>query len=168
MNNLNWRQEQERFMQIGYDRTMKAARRSFWAWRSCKRDDAIAECDLLHRHLDVDTVPSDASRGGAQVVQRTDGFGGLQRVVGPRRAQRVTAHLGLGETVPSMLAPERWVNLFETIMACAAHDLDWRVAGAERRLRSQQRRLHKIHRTRWRRLRPPPGRYHTPACLVCH
>jgi 23S rRNA (adenine-N6)-dimethyltransferase len=94
--------------------------------------------------------------------------GSLQRVVGPRRAKRVAAHLGPGETVPSMLAPERWVNLFETIMACAAHDLDWRVAGAERRLRSQQRRLHKIHRTRWRRLRPPPGRYHTPACLVCH
>jgi 23S rRNA (adenine-N6)-dimethyltransferase len=94
--------------------------------------------------------------------------GSLQRVVGPRRAKRLAAHLGLGATLPSLLAPERWVNLFETIMACAAHDLDWRVAGAERRLRSQQRRLHKIHRTRWRRLRPPPGRYHTPACLVCH
>ncbi len=84
--------------------------------------------------------------------------GNLQRVVGPRRARRVAAHLGLGETVPSTLAPERWVNLFEAVMACAAHDLDWRVAGAERRLRSQQRRLHKVHRTRWRRLRPPPPR----------
>jgi hypothetical protein len=59
------------------------------------------------------------------------------------------------------LSPERWVEVFHAVLACAAHDLDWRVTGAEWRLRAQQRRLHKIHRTRARRLRPPPAFYRT-------
>ncbi len=80
----------------------------------------------------------------------------LARLIGPRRARRVAAHVGLGELVPSSVPPACWVDVFKAVWACAAHDLDWRVAGAERRLRLQQRRLHKVHRTRTRRLRPPP------------
>jgi 23S rRNA (adenine-N6)-dimethyltransferase len=85
----------------------------------------------------------------------------LTRLLGIRRARRIAAAVGLGEMAPSRLAPERWVELFHAVITCAAHDLEWRVAGAERRLRSQQRRLHKTNRTRARRLRPPPVR-HTP------
>src|SRR5207245_2649303 len=78
--------------------------------------------------------------------------GRLTRLIGPRRARRVAVSLGLGKLVLSALPPDRWINVFEAVMACAAHDLHWRVAGAERHLRAQQRRLHKIHRTRARRL----------------
>jgi 23S rRNA (adenine-N6)-dimethyltransferase len=89
--------------------------------------------------------------------RNTSVSGSLVRLIGARRARRVAAHVGLAEIVPSRLPPERWVEVFQAVLACAAHDLDWRVAGAEWRLRSQQRRLHKIHRTRARRLRPPPS-----------
>jgi 23S rRNA (adenine-N6)-dimethyltransferase len=92
--------------------------------------------------------------------------GCLARLVGPQRARRVAAGVGLREMVPSGLAPERWVELFEAVMACAAHDLGWRVAGAERRLRFQQRQLHKIHRARSRRLRPPPLSHAAGATIV--
>ena len=88
--------------------------------------------------------------------RNTSVIGSLVRLIGARRARRVAAHVGLAEIVPSSLPPERWVEVFQAVLACAAHDLDWRVAGAEWRLRAQQRRLHKLHRTRARRLRPPP------------
>lgn len=42
--NLNWQVEQQRFMQVAYDRTTKTARRAFHHWRSHKRDDVIQEC----------------------------------------------------------------------------------------------------------------------------
>jgi len=92
--------------------------------------------------------------------------GCLARLVGPQRARRVAASVGLRDMVPSGLAPERWVELFEAVMACAAHDLGWRVAGAERRLRFQQRQLRKIHRARSRRLRPPPLSHAAGATIV--
>ncbi len=86
----------------------------------------------------------------------TSVVGSLTRLIGPRRARRTAVNLGLGEAVPSAISPERWIDVVEAVMACAADNLDWRVAGAEQRLHARQQRLHKIHRTRWRRLRPPP------------
>jgi hypothetical protein len=44
MQNLNWEQEQQRFMVVAYERTQKAAKRAFWGWHESKRDDAVAEC----------------------------------------------------------------------------------------------------------------------------
>lgn len=41
MSEINWEQEQERFMSIAYEPTMKAARRAFWKWHERKREDAI-------------------------------------------------------------------------------------------------------------------------------
>lgn len=54
MKNINWDQEQQRFMELAYERTIKAANRAFWGWHSRKKDDAIAECmakawDQWHR-----------------------------------------------------------------------------------------------------------------------
>ncbi len=55
---MNWKREHERFLTVAYHRTMKAAKRAFYGWRSCNRDDAIQEClakmwdswsRLLHR-----------------------------------------------------------------------------------------------------------------------
>jgi hypothetical protein len=40
----NWEQEKRRFMTIVYRAILNAARRAFWHWRHCKRDDAIQEC----------------------------------------------------------------------------------------------------------------------------
>jgi hypothetical protein len=44
MNDLNWATEHERFMSNAYPRTMKAAKRAFYAWHPRKKDDAIQEC----------------------------------------------------------------------------------------------------------------------------
>jgi hypothetical protein len=44
MNSLNREQEQQRFMEVAYLATQKAAKRAFWHWREHKRDDAIQEC----------------------------------------------------------------------------------------------------------------------------
>jgi hypothetical protein len=44
MNTMNWQVEQQRFMTVAYERTLKSARRAFHRWRSHKRDDAIQEC----------------------------------------------------------------------------------------------------------------------------
>jgi len=41
---INWEVEHRRFMDLAYNRTMKAAKRAFWGWHESKRDDAIAEC----------------------------------------------------------------------------------------------------------------------------
>jgi hypothetical protein len=44
MNDLNWQSEHERFMKVAYHRTTIAAKRAFYGWHSCKRDDAVQEC----------------------------------------------------------------------------------------------------------------------------
>src|SRR4051812_42007761 len=41
---MNWEREQQRFVDVAFEKTQKAARRAFWHWRSDKRDDAIQEC----------------------------------------------------------------------------------------------------------------------------
>ena len=41
---INWEVEHRRFMDLAYNRTMKAAKRAFWGWHESKIDDSIAEC----------------------------------------------------------------------------------------------------------------------------
>ena len=41
---MNWEQEQQRFMEVAFEATRKAAKRAFWHWKSNKRDDALQEC----------------------------------------------------------------------------------------------------------------------------
>lgn len=43
MNGLNWEHEQQRFMQIAFPATQKAARRAFWNFPENKRSDAVQE-----------------------------------------------------------------------------------------------------------------------------
>jgi hypothetical protein len=43
MSDLNWEQEQQRFMDLVYPRTLKAAKRAFSGWHSSKIDDVTAE-----------------------------------------------------------------------------------------------------------------------------
>jgi hypothetical protein len=44
MNEIDWKQQQRRFMSIAYEPTMKAARRAFWKWPEHKREDATQTC----------------------------------------------------------------------------------------------------------------------------
>ena len=41
---IDWRAEQDRFMETAYPRALGAARRAFKKWHSRKRDDAVQEC----------------------------------------------------------------------------------------------------------------------------
>ena len=41
---IDWRMEQDRFMETAYPRALGAARRAFKTWHSRKRDDAVQEC----------------------------------------------------------------------------------------------------------------------------
>jgi hypothetical protein len=43
MNKIDWEVEQRRFMDVAYDRALRAARRAFRGWPESKRDDAEAE-----------------------------------------------------------------------------------------------------------------------------
>src|SRR5262249_40323749 len=47
---LNWETEQQRFMEVAYERTLRAAKRAFWHWRENNRDDAI-QCRLAQMWL---------------------------------------------------------------------------------------------------------------------
>jgi hypothetical protein len=40
---IDWNKQHEKFMRIGYDRTLTAARKAFGSWPEWKCDDAIAE-----------------------------------------------------------------------------------------------------------------------------
>ena len=44
MSEINWEAEQRRFMEVAYQRTLRAARRAFWHWRENKREEAIQTC----------------------------------------------------------------------------------------------------------------------------
>ena len=43
MNTPNWDAEHKRFMDVAYDRAVRAAKRAFWGWPESKREDAQAE-----------------------------------------------------------------------------------------------------------------------------
>jgi hypothetical protein len=77
----------------------------------------------------------------------------LGKQLGPRLAQR----LSMAQATPSQTRPSEWVELFAAALRIVGDQLQWRVAHAERRLHEQHRRLQKVHRTRVRHLRPPPG-----------
>lgn len=44
MNNVNWEVEHNRFEEIAYPATQKAAKRAFWNFPENKRSDAVQEC----------------------------------------------------------------------------------------------------------------------------
>lgn len=52
------------------------------------------------------------------------------------------------DATPTALRFEHWLGLFERFKALGDARARWHVAGAERRLKAQQARLHKVHRTR--------------------
>jgi hypothetical protein len=84
---------------------------------------------------------------------------GLARLTGMRGARRLTTGLGLDPRVtPSSLGPGQWLELFGAFATGAGLDAQRLVAGAERRLRTQQGRLRKVHRTR------SPGRNRSAGC----
>jgi 23S rRNA (adenine-N6)-dimethyltransferase len=88
----------------------------------------------------------------------------LRDLVGWQRARRVMAGLGLDPAAtPSEVSFACWLDLFELFKAAAPQRMPSGVAGAERRLVRQQRRLRKPHRTSsWSsprtviECRPPP------------
>jgi 23S rRNA (adenine-N6)-dimethyltransferase len=80
----------------------------------------------------------------------------LKLLVGNQRADRLTRALDISDASPMRIPAPRWLELFTTTLRVAADGLRWRVPHSERHLHEQQRRLHKLHRTSARRLRPPP------------
>ena len=44
MSEIDWQVEHERFMNVAYPRTLKAAERAFSGWHISKQSDAIAIC----------------------------------------------------------------------------------------------------------------------------
>ena len=74
---------------------------------------------------------------------------GLARLTGTRGARRLTTGLGLDPSVtPASLGTGQWLELFAAFANGAGIDARRLLAGAERRWRTQQRRLPKVHRTR--------------------
>src|SRR5438270_951946 len=72
----------------------------------------------------------------------------LRALVGWQRARRVVAGLGLDPAAtPWEVSFACWLDLFELFKAAARQRMPSGVAGAERRLLRQQRRLRKPHRT---------------------
>jgi 23S rRNA (adenine-N6)-dimethyltransferase len=80
----------------------------------------------------------------------------LRLLVGKRRAERLTRALDIFDASPMRIPAPRWLQLFCAALSAARDELRWSVPHAEQHLRQQQRRLHKLHRTSARRLRPPP------------
>jgi Ribosomal RNA adenine dimethylase len=88
---------------------------------------------------------------------RTSSVGkSLKLLLGKRLGARLAQRLYVADATPSQMQPSVWVELFGSALRLVGDELKWRVAHAERRLQEQHRRLHKLHRTRARRLRPPP------------
>ena len=89
---------------------------------------------------------------------RTSSVGqSLRQLLGKQLGARLAQRFCVADATPSQTRPSEWVELFAAAIRMAGDELKWRVAHAERRLQKQHRRLSKIHRTRARHLRPPPG-----------
>jgi 23S rRNA (adenine-N6)-dimethyltransferase len=72
----------------------------------------------------------------------------LSTLVERSQARSIATRLAIHTNdTPTALRPEQWPALFDAMRRSSSSDLV-RVHGAERRLSSQQRRLHKVHRTR--------------------
>ena len=80
----------------------------------------------------------------------------LSRLLGWHRGRRLARALDVSDAMPSCVPPSRWLELFNATVNLTGDELRWRVGDAERRLRRQQCRLQKLHRTQARHLRPPP------------
>ena len=44
---INWKVEQDKFMEVAFHRCERAARRAFKRWHSRKKDDAVQEAQKL-------------------------------------------------------------------------------------------------------------------------
>jgi len=89
---------------------------------------------------------------------RTDSVGqSLRLLLGKQLGARLAQRFCMADATPSQTRPSEWVELFAAALRMVGDELKWRVAHAERRLQEQHRRLRKVHRTRARHLRPPPG-----------
>jgi 23S rRNA (adenine-N6)-dimethyltransferase len=80
----------------------------------------------------------------------------LRLLVGKRRAERLTRAVDIIDASPMRIPAPRWLQLFRAALGAGRDELRWSVPHAEQHLRQTQRRLHKLHRTSARRLRPPP------------
>ena len=80
----------------------------------------------------------------------------MKLLLGKRLGARLAQRLCVADATPSQTRPSEWVEIFAGALRLIGDELKWRVAHAERRLQEQHRRLHKVHRTRARHLRPPP------------
>jgi 23S rRNA (adenine-N6)-dimethyltransferase len=88
---------------------------------------------------------------------RTSSVGqSLKLLFGKQLGARLAQRLCVADATPSQTRPSEWVELFAAAIRILGDELKWRVAHSERRLQKQQVRLCKVHRTRARRLRPPP------------
>jgi 23S rRNA (adenine-N6)-dimethyltransferase len=83
--------------------------------------------------------------------------GTLRSLLGKQLGSRLARRFWRIQAKPSQTKPSQWVELFAAALHILGDQLQWRVADAERRLQHQHMRLQKMHRTRVRHLRPPPG-----------
>jgi SAM-dependent methyltransferase len=81
----------------------------------------------------------------------------LVQLIGKRGGRRLAWALGLQDALPTRIPAHGWLDLFEATLAVTGDELRWRVGHSKARLREQQHRLQKLHRTRSRHLRPPPS-----------
>jgi 23S rRNA (adenine-N6)-dimethyltransferase len=81
----------------------------------------------------------------------------LKLLLGNQLGSRLAQRFWRIPATPSQTRASEWVELFAAAFRIVGDLLQWRVDHAERRLYGQHRRLQKVHRTRVRHLRPPPG-----------
>lgn len=95
----------------------------------------------------------------------------LRLLLGKQLGARLAQRFCLAEATPSQTRPWEWVASFATARLVSGNELKWRVVHAERRLQEQHRRLHEVHRTQSRHLRPPPqpraARFALRNTIVC-
>ncbi len=80
----------------------------------------------------------------------------LTRLAGHRRGRAIAQVWDLANASPTAVPAPTWLQIFMSTESVLGDGLAQRVRHAEQRLRWSQRRLAKLHRTRSRRLRPPP------------
>lgn len=80
----------------------------------------------------------------------------LGQLLGHRRGRLLARAADALNAPPSSVSTYQWLDLFRTTRQVVGEDLKRSVLQAEGRLHAQQQRLRKIHRTRSRRVRPPP------------
>jgi 16S rRNA A1518/A1519 N6-dimethyltransferase RsmA/KsgA/DIM1 with predicted DNA glycosylase/AP lyase activity len=94
----------------------------------------------------------------ALFTARTSSVGqSLRLVLGNQLGRRLAQRFSLVDATPSQTRPSEWVEVFAAAFRLMGEQLQWTVVQAEHRLQQRHRRLQKVHRTRVRHLRAPPG-----------